>query len=74
MTVIDIVDASTVEDGDTIRYTHKRDGKTQTFTLDVTGEPDDTGSHIAVKGYSHETGDNITVRFRPDQRVEILGS
>lgn len=71
MTVIDTVEACTVEDGDTIRYvTRKHD----TFTLDVKGEPLDTGDTIRVRGYSHESGDNVTVVFRPDQRVEIIGS
>lgn len=70
MTVIDIVTADTVEDGDTIRYGYK--GKV--FTVDVKGTPEDTGSRIVVKGYSHELGENITVKFQPEQRVDILGS
>jgi hypothetical protein len=74
MTVIDIVDADTVEDGDTIRYRGKRDGKAFEFTLTVKGEPNDTGNLIEVYGYSHDTGDNVTAKFRPDQRVELLGS
>ena len=72
--VIDIVDASQVEDGDTIRYRGKRDGKVFEFTLTVSGEPVDEGTKIVVKGNSHDTGDKVTVRFRPDQRVDILGS
>lgn len=71
MTVIDVVTADTVEDGDTIRYVT---GKGQTFTLDVKGEPVDTGSKIHIRGYSHELGENITVKFGPSQRVDILGS
>jgi len=74
MTVIDTVDASTIEDGDTIRYRAKRDGRTIEFTLTVTGDPEDTGEKIVVKGNSLDTGDKVTVRFRPDQRVAILGS
>lgn len=71
MTVIDIVTADTVQDGDTIRYVTR---KGVTFTLDVKGEPTDTGEKIKVRGYSHESGENITVTFQPDQRVDILGS
>jgi hypothetical protein len=71
MTVIDIVTADTVEDGDTIRYVTP---KGQTFTLDVKGTPVDTGTKIHIHGYSHEFGENITVKFSPSQRVDILGS
>lgn len=68
--VIDTVDASTVEDTDTIRYTHPKHGE---ITLDVKSV-DDRGNSVFIRGYSHELGENITVRFRPDQRVDILGS
>ena len=70
MTVIDKVQAYQVEDGDTIRYTYKN----HKYILDVKGEPVDTGDRIKIYGYSHETGDNITVKFRPDQTVDIMGS
>lgn len=69
--VIDTVTVDTVEDRDTIQYTTP---KGQTFTLDVKGDPEDRGDKIAVYGYSHEFGENITVKFSPSQRVDILGS
>lgn len=71
MTVIDTVTADAVQDKDTIRYVTP---KGRTFTLDVKGEPEDRGDKIAVRGYSHELGENITVKFSPFQRVDILGS
>jgi len=71
MTVMDTVTADTIQDGDTIQYVT---GRGDTFTLDVKGEPDDRGNKIAVRGYSHELGENITVKFSPFQRVDILGS
>jgi len=70
MTVIDIVSADTVEENDTIRYT----GRRGTITLDVKFPPEDAGDKIRIRGYSHETGENVTVTFRPDQMVDILGS
>lgn len=69
MTVIDTVSADTVEATDTIQYVHKG----RTFTVDVK-TVDDIGAHVKIRGYSHETGDNVTIKFRPDQRVDILGS
>jgi hypothetical protein len=68
--VIDTVEASTVEDTDTIRYSHPKHG---VITLDVKSV-DDTGKAVFIRGYSHELGENITVKFGPLQRVDILGS
>jgi hypothetical protein len=68
--VIDTVESATVEDTDTIRYVHPKHG---VITLDVK-TVDDRGNTVHIRGYSHELGENITVKFRPDQRVDILGS
>lgn len=71
--VIDTVAVDTVEEGDTIRYDHK--GTTLTLDVKTTDDKLKNGKWVvAIRGYSHETGDNVTVTFRPDQRVDILGS
>lgn len=69
MTVIDVVTADSIESGDTIHFAYKG----TELTVDVKTF-DDTGTKIVIRGYSHETGDNVTIKLHPNQRVDILGS
>lgn len=71
--VIDTISADSVEVSDLIQYVHKG----QALTLEVKSVEEIKGEHgwrVHVRGYSHESGDNVTIKFRPDQRVDLLGA
>jgi hypothetical protein len=73
MVVIDTITADTVQNGDVIEYVTPK-GKTR--TLAVTGEPEDNGTHILVTGIPEDIAGNekVTVRFEPDDYVDLLGA
>lgn len=70
--VIDTVTADTVEQGDVIEYVGKR-GQSHTLGVDSV---EDTGGDILITGWPDDLpgGEKVTVRFQPDDYVDIIGS
>ncbi len=71
-TVIDTITADTVEEGDVIEYVGK---KGQSHTVQVK-TVEDKGNHILVTGLPDDLpgGEKVTIRFQPDDYVDLLGA
>jgi hypothetical protein len=67
--ILDTVEAHQLEPDDVVIYVTRKGEH-----LITVKSVNDLGTTVEITGYSHETGDNITKTFEPDDLFDIMGA